>query len=423
LKDGMGEWMSNSATSGWMQGAEMAAYPVPALEPATETPVREKAWDRPKREDGWDVLAPRSGPGFGVLEGVALFVYGLLLAWVIPHHEAWFDEAQAWLIARDSSLVDLVAHRLHYEGAPAFWHLLLWVEVRLGVSFLGMHLIAGAVAVAGMYVWLRYSRLPRAVNLLTPFTFYVVFQYAVVARDYVLAPLLIFVLTALYSNRRSSPWVFALVAGVLANCSLHMASVATGMAILYGVDRVRHREGRSVSFLVGPTLLLVGLLVASAATAVPTMDGSSTTWPCVEACGGAVDSDYGADLDVEPVGVWISDFAVCEPGASEDVAGVAAVLPAAGVQHDGGWRGASHWADVDYPAGGDVDAGAADAEGDDGPRPAVSALCLRDCDPSAAGRLGSACPGGGPEGAVLQRSGYSGISADAASERTRSSVR
>jgi hypothetical protein len=260
-----------------MQGAEMAAYPVPALEPATETPVREKAWDRPKRDDGWGVLAPRSGPGFGVLEGVALFAYGLLLAWVIPHHEAWFDEAQAWLIARDSSLVDLVAHRLHYEGAPAFWHLMLWVEVRLGVSFLGMHLIAGAVAVAGMYVWLRYSRLPRAVNLLTPFTFYVVFQYAVVARDYVLAPLLIFVLTALYSNRRSSPWVFALVAGVLANCSLHMASVATGIAILYGVDRVRHREGRSVSFLVGPTLVLVGLLAASAATAVPTMDGSSTT--------------------------------------------------------------------------------------------------------------------------------------------------
>jgi hypothetical protein len=36
----------------------------------------------------------------GLPEIVTLCIYGGLLAWAIPHHEPWADEAQAWQIAR-----------------------------------------------------------------------------------------------------------------------------------------------------------------------------------------------------------------------------------------------------------------------------------------------------------------------------------
>ncbi|NYF79915.1 hypothetical protein [Granulicella arctica] len=230
------------------------------------------------RSDWRELLRPRAVPGFGKLESLSLLVYTLLLAWCIPHHEGWFDEAQAWLIARDSSLVDMVVHRLHYEGSPALWHLLLWTEVRLGVSFLGMHLIAGALAAVGVYVWLRYCPLPRVVTLFAPFTFYLIYQYAVVARSYVLAPLFVYGLLALYANRRSSPMVFALVAGLFANCSLHMAAMAAGLAVLYAMDRLWGEGAKESKWrLLAPAALLTALFVVSAATAMPTADGSSTT--------------------------------------------------------------------------------------------------------------------------------------------------
>jgi len=228
-----------------------------------------------------DILKSRDRPGFGVPEAMVLLTFCLLLAWCIPRHESWFDEAQAWLIARDSALGDLVLRRLHYEGSPALWHILLWSEIRMHVSFLGMRYIAGCFAALGVFVWLRFNPLPRLISLLLPFTFFIQYQYAVVARSYDLAPLFAFLLMALYQNRKSSPMAFCVVAGLFANCSLHMAAFATGLVLLYARDRLRLLPHTGANTIVrqfaAPAFVLLLLLAASAATAVPTADGSSTT--------------------------------------------------------------------------------------------------------------------------------------------------
>jgi len=102
------------------------------------------------KQFGWKLLfEPRLKPRFGPSEILALGAYTALLAWSVPHHESWFDEAQAWLIARSSTFADLVLHRLHYEGTPALWHILLWCAIRLGLPFAGMHVITASAAVLG----------------------------------------------------------------------------------------------------------------------------------------------------------------------------------------------------------------------------------------------------------------------------------
>ena len=50
-------------------------------------------------------------------------LYAILLAVVLWKHEPWADEAQAWLIARDCSGVELLFQRLRYEGHPGLWYL------------------------------------------------------------------------------------------------------------------------------------------------------------------------------------------------------------------------------------------------------------------------------------------------------------
>src|SRR6266567_5945905 len=76
-----------------------------------------------------------------------LALFAVLLAAVTCKHEIYLDEAQAWLIARDSrSLVDLF-HQLHYESHPAFWYLLLYIPAHLSAQIVWMQCINYTLAV------------------------------------------------------------------------------------------------------------------------------------------------------------------------------------------------------------------------------------------------------------------------------------
>lgn len=53
------------------------------------------------------------------LHCIVLAAYVIVVATVMCFHEPWFDEAQAWLIARDCSWREMILERPHYEGASA----------------------------------------------------------------------------------------------------------------------------------------------------------------------------------------------------------------------------------------------------------------------------------------------------------------
>ena len=61
---------------------------------------------------GIDAVKPRTSFRFDRIDAATLAAYSALLGWTIAHHEQWFDESQAWLIARDSSLADMLTHPL-----------------------------------------------------------------------------------------------------------------------------------------------------------------------------------------------------------------------------------------------------------------------------------------------------------------------
>ena len=60
--------------------------------------------------------------GLKLPDAVALTAYGSLVFAAIAHHEPWSDEAQAWLMGRDTGFGDLLFRALRYEGSPGLWH-------------------------------------------------------------------------------------------------------------------------------------------------------------------------------------------------------------------------------------------------------------------------------------------------------------
>src|ERR1700761_8262081 len=94
-------------------------------------------------------------------EWLTLFLYAALVAFAIPFHEPWADEAQAWQMARALSIHDLFLHALRYEGTPGLWHLFLRALIQLHISYTAMHWIVGLIAACGMALLIFFAPFPR----------------------------------------------------------------------------------------------------------------------------------------------------------------------------------------------------------------------------------------------------------------------
>jgi hypothetical protein len=152
---------------------------------------------------------------------MALSAYALLVALTIHRHEPWSDEAQSWLLGRDASLPWLWGHLLHYEGTPGLWQTLVHALIRLGLSYSAYNFVSASLALAAVYLLLRYAPLPLFIRIALPFTYYLCYQYAVIARSYTLIAPLLFAVGAFYSQAlRRMAWMTVLLS-LLAAVSVH----------------------------------------------------------------------------------------------------------------------------------------------------------------------------------------------------------
>jgi hypothetical protein len=216
------------------------------------------------------------------LAALQLGAYGTVVALAIYRHEPWADEAQSWLLARDSSLLQLWANRLHYEGTPGLWQTLLFVLTRFRLPYPFMNIVSGLLGCAGVWVLIRRSPFPAALRVLLPFTFFLGYQYAVIARSYSLLPLLLFTCAALYPNAIKHPLRLAIPLSLLAAVSVHgmvlSGSIAIGFAwrLMNAWRSLTAGERRHIRWAVAAYSVIVGLAVLSA---WPASDGTFVTRP------------------------------------------------------------------------------------------------------------------------------------------------
>lgn len=181
----------------------------------------------------------------GLWRPLALLGYAAWVLIVGSHHEAWFDEAQAWLLARDNSLWDLLAHRVRYEGTPGLWHALLWCAIRAGLPYAWFFLIPAVFAIAGAAVVLWRAPFPPALRVLLLTSYFFGYQFSVVSRSYCLDVLLVPLAATFFARRAERPVRYALVIGLIANANAHGFVVAGMLGVELLVQLVRH--GRQVS--------------------------------------------------------------------------------------------------------------------------------------------------------------------------------
>ena len=163
--------------------------------------------------------------------------YMAVVVVVMCFHEPWFDEAQSWLIARDSSFADLLTLRPHYEGHPPLWTLLLSITAKTGVPYeiglKGVQILCTALLGGWLIFRAPFSKL--AVFLL-PFTYFLCFQYGVTSRPYALLCTALFMVAHYWKQSDSKPsdtWKLALSLVLLCAISAYGIALAAGFALAW----------------------------------------------------------------------------------------------------------------------------------------------------------------------------------------------
>jgi hypothetical protein len=171
----------------------------------------------------------RSAPGIAFL---ILAVYVTATLFVGLHHEPWRDEADSWLAARDAPLSTIFKWTRN-AGTPALWYVLVKPIASLGFPYRSQEILHLVLAWTAAAVLLFRAPFTWVTKILLLASYYFLFEYAIVARSYVLTVLLLFLLLAWYPQREEQPIRHAAVLALLFNTNAHGAVMAMVLSILF----------------------------------------------------------------------------------------------------------------------------------------------------------------------------------------------
>ena len=173
----------------------------------------------------------------GNAEQISLAIYMGLLALILYFHEPWFDEAQAWQIARTAPLHDILFVVPHYEGHPPVWHLLLAVFAKNGFPYeLTLKAINWLFCSAAMAVLLFRSPFPKVIRCLLPFTFECFYQIGVISRPYSIFMLMMFLAAIGYRERNTHPWRYILPLMAVCLATAYGMLLAGGLCLAWTIE-------------------------------------------------------------------------------------------------------------------------------------------------------------------------------------------
>ncbi len=194
-------------------------------------------------------------------EIVILAVYAAVLTVLLFFHEPWSDEAQAWMIATHASLARLF-ELAGYEGSPVLWHLLQMPLAKIGAPYWSQQLLHGVLAVISTGLVVLLAPIKRYQRWLFVFGYYVLYEYGVIARSYVLIFLFLFLFAALYKERLRRPFLIWVPLVFLAQANVFGLWLALALAVWLLIDRLRSKKLRSGRFWLGAALTLGSGLLA-----------------------------------------------------------------------------------------------------------------------------------------------------------------
>jgi hypothetical protein len=195
-----------------------------------------------------------------------------LVIFTTAHHEYWRDEVRAFSLARQAATPFDLYGLLQNEGHPIVWYLLLFIGKSIVNTPLVLPIISIFVALSAVCFFMFFAPLPFWFRCLFLTTF-PLFEYSVMARNYGIGMLFLFVCAALYRHREKRPWAFALSLALLANTHALCAILAILIVGLWFYEEIRtqspHPLRTRLARMAGPFALVAAGVLLCALFVIP----------------------------------------------------------------------------------------------------------------------------------------------------------
>lgn len=209
-----------------------------------------------------------------ILELLVLISFIVLTVIIGKRHEPWADEAQAWLLARDASIKNLIVNNMRYEGSPVLWHLVLKFFIKIGFTYDKLYIIPIIFSSIGVAIFEFRVKAPTFLKIILPFTYYIFFQYTIVARSYCLLFPTLMYLSAIWQYKTEKPILFAIGVAILLSISTHCLLLAACISLIYGfqvlgltISKIRRKSDLPTRTVVANWIMIILLLALFGITA------------------------------------------------------------------------------------------------------------------------------------------------------------
>lgn len=170
---------------------------------------------------------------------IVFAIYAIIISVGVWNHESWRDEAKAWLIARDLTPSQIL-YQTGYEGHPVLWYYLLKILIFFNLPYFSMSILNAGIALIAAFVFLMYSPFSRLFKVLILFSYYLVFEYSIIARNYQIAILLIWLLAAIFEYRYKFRILYAILLLLLLQTNVLVFGLCAGLIVMFAFEN-KHR--------------------------------------------------------------------------------------------------------------------------------------------------------------------------------------
>lgn len=179
----------------------------------------------------------------------------------ILHHELWLDEAQHWLLARDSNSVAELMQNTRFEGHPIIWDLILFGVTRVTLNPFWMQFFHIIISTTTVVVFLKKAPFDWLFKTLFIFGYFMVFEYNLISRNYMLGTLFLFLACAIFKNRQLKFTWLSLCLAMALNAHLLFGVVALALFLLLLTEQIKEKEFFKKQYLAGYSIFALGILL------------------------------------------------------------------------------------------------------------------------------------------------------------------
>jgi hypothetical protein len=192
----------------------------------------------------------------------ATLIFFLISANGIYHHELWLDEAQHFLIARDSDSLKSLYFNMQYDGHVRLWnYLLFFITHYISASPGAMQTFHLLIITVTAFILLRFAPFDFFTKLLIIAGYFFLYEYNVLSRNYALGILFLFSSCKLLADESKNSWLNGLMLILMSNTHLFFAFAACGIFMYMFVRRIEEKKFTKYFFILSSFLTIALLSV------------------------------------------------------------------------------------------------------------------------------------------------------------------